>query len=142
MDDAPEGTQIELEHAIGYSCLPGSLHYHPTTSEFVYASGGTIGKQRGSAQHILSGLRLTPHLLPPLRSVVCDSKDPHNQVFLRGHDSNVSCLAMSKTVSVLRFVAEAFLVTDGVCPTRDANTGPIPGIGTVRGERRCAGVGL
>jgi WD40 repeat protein len=51
--------------------MPAGLHYHPTTSEFVYAAGGTI--------------------------VVCDSKDPHNQVFLRGHDSNISCLTMSKT---------------------------------------------
>ena len=48
--DEPEGTQIELEHAIGYSCLPGSLHYHPTTSEFVYASGGTIGKKQERAR--------------------------------------------------------------------------------------------
>jgi len=66
-----EGTTIELEHAIGFSCMPAGLHYHPTTSEFVYAAGGTI--------------------------VVCDSKDPHNQVFLRGHDANISCLTMSKS---------------------------------------------
>ena len=61
--DEPEGTQIELEHAIGYSCLPGSLHYHPTTSELVYASGGTIGKQAdsGSRMFAVRTRTLTPN---------------------------------------------------------------------------------
>lgn len=61
---------IELEHAIGFACaVPGGLRYHPNGRDFVYTAGGCI--------------------------VVGDFTDPHNQSFLRGHDANISCLAMS-----------------------------------------------
>jgi hypothetical protein len=33
--------------------------------------------------------------------VVCDFTDPHNQHFLRGHNSNVTCLALSPSVCQL-----------------------------------------
>ena len=52
---------LELEHAIGYSGMVyDSLVYHPNGQDFVYPAGGCL--------------------------VVCDFNDPHNQVFLRGHD--------------------------------------------------------
>ena len=66
-----EEPTIELEHAIGYSGIPMSLHYHPNGKEFVYAAGGCI--------------------------VVTAFDDPHNQTFLRGHGTSLSSVIMSKT---------------------------------------------
>lgn len=71
--ELPEGAvdaTIELEHAIGFAgSVPGALLYHPNGKDFIYVAGGCV--------------------------VICDFTDPHNQVFLRGHDGNISCLAMS-----------------------------------------------
>ncbi|GBG29146.1 Guanine nucleotide-binding protein subunit beta-1 [Hondaea fermentalgiana] len=62
---------FELEHAIGYSCTEQpSLHIHPRTNEFVYASGSSV--------------------------VSRDFDDPHQQSFLRGHDASLACLALSR----------------------------------------------
>lgn len=61
---------MELEHAIGYSGrIVRSVHLHPNGKDFIYISGGCI--------------------------VVSDLTDPHNQHFLRGHDDQVTCLAVS-----------------------------------------------
>jgi len=60
---------VELEHAIGFAAIPSGLHYHPSTSEYIYASGACI--------------------------VVCDFTDPHNHVFLRGHTGDITCLVLS-----------------------------------------------
>ena len=67
----PGGAAIELEHAIGFNGnIPGGLWAHPNGKDFVYPAGGCL--------------------------VVCDYNDPHNQVFLRGHDDNLSAVAVSR----------------------------------------------
>ncbi|EQC29262.1 hypothetical protein SDRG_12930 [Saprolegnia diclina VS20] len=66
---------MELEHAIGFSGIPAGLHFHPNGAEYVYPAGGCI--------------------------VIASLSDPHNQVFLRGHDGNISALAMSPTGGLL-----------------------------------------
>lgn len=67
-DQAPS---MELEHAIGYSCLPGGLFYHPDGKHLVYAAGGTV--------------------------IVCDPNDPHAQHILIGHDEMITCLALGSS---------------------------------------------
>ena len=62
---------MELEHAIGYSSVCGTICWHPNMKKFLYAAGASI--------------------------VVCDMADPHDQVFLRGHDDNITCLALSNS---------------------------------------------
>jgi WD40 repeat protein len=63
---------IELEHAIGYSCnVPRSVLFHPNGTDYVYMSGGCV--------------------------VIADTRDAHNQEFLRAHDSNITCLDISKS---------------------------------------------
>eukprot|EP00906_Rhabdomonas_costata_P031743 RCo044797 len=68
------GVVMELEHAIGFSPAlrgGGGLVLHPNGREFLYASGACV--------------------------VVGDVQDPHNQSFLRGHDDDVTALAVSST---------------------------------------------
>ena len=60
---------VELEHAIGFAAIPSGLHYHPATSEYIYASGACI--------------------------VCCDFADPHSHVFLRGHTGDITTLVLS-----------------------------------------------
>jgi len=61
---------LELEHMIGFSGASKSpLHVHPNGSDVIYSQGGSI--------------------------VIADLRDPHKQKFLRGHDDNVTCLALS-----------------------------------------------
>jgi WD40 repeat protein len=62
---------MELEHAIGFSGAHTSLHALPATQQFVTVVGGCI--------------------------VMNDVNDAHNQVFLRGHDTDVTCLKVSPT---------------------------------------------
>ena len=69
-EDAPSPA-VELEHAVGYSALKGGLKYHPNEREYLFAAGASI--------------------------IVCDFTDPHQQTFLRGHDGNITCLALSRT---------------------------------------------
>jgi WD40 repeat protein len=65
------GAAIELEHAIGFNGgVPSGLWAHPNGKDFIYPAGGCL--------------------------VVCDYNDPHNQVFLRGHDDNLSAVALSR----------------------------------------------
>ena len=67
------GAAIELEHAIGFGGgVSAGLHYHPNGKDLLYAAGGCV--------------------------VVCDFNDPHNQVFLRGHDDDITTLALSRYV--------------------------------------------
>ena len=65
------GAAIELEHAIGFGGgVSAGLHYHPNGKDLLYAAGGCV--------------------------VVCDFNDPHNQVFLRGHDDDITTLGISR----------------------------------------------
>lgn len=68
---AAEGPGMELEHAIGYSALPGGLYYHPNGTHLVYAAGGTV--------------------------VICDFNDPHAQHILTGHDGMITCVALGNS---------------------------------------------
>jgi len=73
-----------LEHAIGYTgWLKRSLYYHPNQRDCIYVAGGCI--------------------------VICDMADPHNQVFLRGHDAAISCLVLSSSG---RFIASGQVGTN------------------------------
>ena len=67
------GGVIELEHAIGYSGhLPSSVHFHPNGVDYVYIAGTSI--------------------------IICDLNNSHNQIFLKGHDDDISCLTISPSV--------------------------------------------
>lgn len=60
---------LELEHTIGLSAVPNAIHYHPSGGEYLYPSGGSV-------------------LITPFQ-------DAHSQLFLRGHEGPISCVAMS-----------------------------------------------
>lgn len=61
---------IELEHAIGCTVsFRGTSHLHPDGKHYVKAVGGVV--------------------------IVGDLADPHEQVFLQGHDDFITCLAVS-----------------------------------------------
>lgn len=61
---------MELEHAIGFSGdLRKCLMFHPNGRDMVYAAGGCL--------------------------IVADLLDPHNQVFLRGHDDFITTVDVS-----------------------------------------------
>lgn len=62
-------TSLELEHIIGFSAAPNSMHYHPSGRDYVYPAGGSI--------------------------LVTTFQDAHSQVLLRGHQEHISCLAIS-----------------------------------------------
>lgn len=62
---------LELEHTIGFSAVPNALHYHPSGLDYVYPSGGSV--------------------------LLTSFQDAHSQLFLRGHEGYVSCLAMSRS---------------------------------------------
>ncbi|EGR30971.1 WD40 repeat protein [Ichthyophthirius multifiliis] len=65
-----EPSIIELEHTIGFSGkIPKSVHVHSNGEDFLYISGACI--------------------------VVTNLMNPHKQHFLRGHDNQISCLALS-----------------------------------------------
>ncbi|CAE8600268.1 unnamed protein product, partial [Polarella glacialis] len=61
---------IELEHAIGCNAEFKSIcHLHPNGKEYVKAIGGQV--------------------------IIGSLNDPHEQVFLQGHDDFITCLAVS-----------------------------------------------
>lgn len=68
--DNPAMPALELEHTIGFSAVPNALHYHPSGQEFVYPSGGSV--------------------------LLTSFQDAHSQLFLRGHDGYVNCVATSR----------------------------------------------
>lgn len=63
--------EYQLAHAIGFSLLPGGLHYHPNCEEYLHAAGATV--------------------------VINSLSHPRSQSILRGHHGNVSVLALSST---------------------------------------------
>jgi len=66
---------IELEHAIGCNVEYRNIsHVHPNGKDYVKAVGGVV--------------------------IVGDLKDPHEQVFLQGHDDFITCLAVSNSGSL------------------------------------------
>lgn len=71
---------LEFEHFIGLNTIAQAALFHPNPSgsgfKYLFSSGANV--------------------------VIGDLEDPHSQEFLRGHDDNVSCLAVSSTG---RFVA-------------------------------------
>lgn len=65
-----------MDHAIGYSGLINkSVYLHPNQKDFVMIAGASI--------------------------IVGDLTDPHNQYFLRGHDDQITCLAISNSGSLI-----------------------------------------
>ncbi|KAL3660058.1 hypothetical protein V7S43_014980 [Phytophthora oleae] len=68
-------TVIELEHTIGFSAVPNAIHYHPSGREYVYPAGGSV--------------------------LLTSFQDAHSQLFLRGHEGNVSCITMSPSGRML-----------------------------------------
>lgn len=66
---------IELEHTIGFSAVPNAIHYHPSGTDYLYPSGGSI--------------------------LATSFQDAHSQLFLRGHDAHITCLAMSHSGRLL-----------------------------------------
>ena len=61
---------MELDHAIGYSGkIVKSVHLHPNSKDYVMIAGASI--------------------------IIGDLTDPHNQYFLRGHDGQITCIALS-----------------------------------------------
>ena len=67
---------MDLEHAIGFdSKASNSLHVHPDGSSVIYVLGGCV--------------------------VISQLKDAHNQVFLRGHNDQVTCVDLTKDGSLL-----------------------------------------
>ena len=70
LNEPPVEASMELEHAIGFAgSLRDCLQFHPNGRDVVYAAGGCV--------------------------VVADLSDPHNQVFLRGHDDFITSIAVS-----------------------------------------------
>ena len=76
-NEKEEELGMELEHAIGYSSLRGSLHYHPDGKHFVYAAGGTV--------------------------VISDFKNLHKQHILTGHDGMITCITLGNTGRLVRY---------------------------------------
>ena len=73
---AEAGPVVELDHAIGYSGkIIRGVWMHPNGKEYVLIAGASI--------------------------VVGDLNDPHNQSFLRGHDDQITCLAVSNNGKLL-----------------------------------------
>ena len=69
-------TPMELEHSIGFcGKFRGALHLHPTDNTVVFAQGGFV--------------------------VIGNLHDAHDQKFLRGHDDQISCLALSKNGNLI-----------------------------------------
>jgi hypothetical protein len=92
--------ELELEHAVAYSVVPNTLHFHPNGVNYVHTvslsvlvvcpwqhtyldPASCVGRQVGAA------------------IVVNDLGDPNKQEFLRGHDEAITCLAMSKSGRLL-----------------------------------------
>ncbi|KAF1326322.1 Nuclear protein export factor, partial [Globisporangium splendens] len=73
--DSGASPAIELKHTIGFSAVPNAIHYHPSGLEYLYSSGGSI--------------------------LATSFQDAHSQLFLRGHDAPIACLALSKSGCLL-----------------------------------------
>ncbi|TYZ66415.1 hypothetical protein PybrP1_001311 [[Pythium] brassicae (nom. inval.)] len=71
----PSTPAIDLEHTIGFSAVPNAIHVHPCENEYIYPSGGSL--------------------------LVTSFQDAHSQLFLRGHDAHITCVAMSASGRLL-----------------------------------------
>ena len=60
---------VEFDHCIGYSLVPGGLHFHPNNQNYIYCAGGVL--------------------------VIANLTDPHDQTFLRNHDNLLTSAALS-----------------------------------------------
>ena len=68
--DDDGGLSLELEHAIGFDgARPGMVHFHPDGVHYIFAAGACI--------------------------IVGNVSDLNDQTFMRGHDSELTCLALS-----------------------------------------------
>lgn len=85
---------VELEHSIGFAgAVFDGQHYHPNGRDYVYSAGACVGEL---CFDTLAALH--KHFIIFTHAVICDFTDPHNQHFLRGHNGNVTCLALSPSV--------------------------------------------
>jgi len=68
---------IEMEHSIGYNGkYPNTIHFHPTQKDtLIYSIGGLL--------------------------VIEDLHDKHKQEFLKGHDMEISSIAVSSSGKIL-----------------------------------------
>lgn len=70
------GFKLELEHAMGYNgYLRNSLILHPNLVEYIYIAGGVI--------------------------IIAEMNDPNKQSLLRGHDDEVTSVALSNNGKLL-----------------------------------------
>ena len=85
---------VELEHSIGFAgAVFDGQHYHPNGRDYVYSAGACVGELWLDTLAVLQ-----KHYAMHVFAVICDFTDPHNQHFLRGHNGNVTCLALSPSV--------------------------------------------
>lgn len=82
---------LELEHAIGFTgAIPSSLFAHPSGQCYVSVAGGCV--VIGDLSHVAAAPASQQ------RSAAPPQPQPgSSQVFLRGHDDDVSCLALSRS---------------------------------------------
>lgn len=88
--DVPD-VSVELEHSIGFAgAVYDGQHYHPNGRDYVYAAGACVGTDGNVSTLVMLSILHG--------AVICDFTDPHKQHFLRGHNGNVTCLALSPSV--------------------------------------------
>jgi WD40 repeat protein len=68
---APAIPPLELEHAIGFSAVRSGVHVLPNTTKYAHVVGGCV--------------------------VISDLADEHFQLFLRGHDDDITTLKVSRS---------------------------------------------
>eukprot|EP01041_Mallomonas_annulata_P006524 gene6524-13197_t len=62
-------TSVEFDHSIGFTPVPGGLHFHPNGREYIYCAGGSV--------------------------MVASLTDPREQEFLRKHDAVLTACRLS-----------------------------------------------
>lgn len=68
--------KIDLDHGMGYNgSIPNSLLLHPNLVEYIYIAGGVI--------------------------IIAEMNDPNKQKLMRGHDDEVTCIALSRNGKLL-----------------------------------------
>lgn len=76
MNNSLNNYRLELDHAMGYNgSLRNSLILHPNIVEYIYIAGGVI--------------------------IVAEMNDPNKQKIIRGHDDEVTCIALSNDGKLL-----------------------------------------
>ena len=74
-ETAFDAQPLELEHVIGFTPGTNKLHFHPVADE------------KAGKTYMVYGVNSM--------IVIQDVNDPHDQEFLRGHDEEISSLAIS-----------------------------------------------